>query len=147
MRSPGITRQTNTRRQGDAGVGLAIAWFTSRGWTVSIPLTDSQAYDLVADDGHRLQRVWVRTTTCVGSSPGRYYLLNLRTISGLGRGLGMGTVKRFDAGAVDVLFVACADGSLFLIPAPAVAATCQLQLGPKWERFRVAWPSPDQATE
>jgi len=107
---------------------------------VSVPLTDSQPYDLIVDDGERLRRMWVRTTTLCRSSPGKYFLLNLRTVSGLGRGLGMGKVKLFDPTLVDLLFVACGDGSLFLIPADAVAATSQLQLGPKWAAYRVDWP-------
>ena len=146
MCSPRIIRRADPRRQGNAGLGIAIAFFTASGWNVSVPLTDSQAYDLVVDDGEGLKRVWVRTTTCLGTS-GRYYLLNLRTVSGLGRGLGMGKVKPFDAAAVGLLFVACGDGSLFVIPSSTVAAKCQLQLGPKWAPFRVAWDGEHHADD
>lgn len=52
----------------------------------------------------------------------------------------MGKVKPFDATLVDLLFVACSDGALFRIPSAAVAATCQIQLGPKWAPYRVGWP-------
>jgi hypothetical protein len=38
-----------TQRKGDRAVATAIASFTSRGWDVSIPLTESAAYDLVVD--------------------------------------------------------------------------------------------------
>ena len=37
----------NSKRQGNIGIGAAIAWFTVHGYTVSIPLTDSQDYDLI----------------------------------------------------------------------------------------------------
>lgn len=37
----------NTKEQGTIGLGKAIAYFTSRGFVVSIPLNDSQDYDLV----------------------------------------------------------------------------------------------------
>ena len=58
MCSPVVHRRADPRRQRDAGLGLAIAWFTAAGWTVSVPLTDSQPYDLVVDDNGVLQRVW-----------------------------------------------------------------------------------------
>jgi len=41
----------NTKKQGDAGVGMAIGWCVSVGWTVCVPLTDSQEYDLVIGSG------------------------------------------------------------------------------------------------
>lgn len=66
-------------------------------------------------------------------------MLNLRTVSGLGRGLGMGKVRLFDAALVDELFVACGDGRLFRIPSAEVAARNELSLGPKWARFEVDW--------
>ncbi len=47
----------NSKKQGDIGLGAAIAYFTFKGFTVSIPLTDSQDYDLVVDDGHKLSRI------------------------------------------------------------------------------------------
>lgn len=138
---PVVERFGDPRRQGDAGVGLAIAWYTARGFVVSIPLSDSQPYDLVVDDGLQRLRVWVRTTTLCGPDPGRHHQLNLRTVSGLGKGLGMGKVRKFSTTAVDELFVACGDGRLFRIPSDVVRATSGLSLGPKWKRFEVSWQS------
>ena len=46
-----------TQRKGDIATARAIATFTARGYDVSIPLTESAAYDLIVDDGRDLVRV------------------------------------------------------------------------------------------
>lgn len=45
------------------GLGAAIAYFTKNEQTISIPLTDSQKYDLVVDFGDNLRKVQVKTST------------------------------------------------------------------------------------
>jgi HJR/Mrr/RecB family endonuclease len=55
--------QANTKKQGDVGLGQAIAWFTRNSYTVSLPLTDSQDYDLIVDKDNVLYRVQVKTTS------------------------------------------------------------------------------------
>src|SRR5437763_1581802 len=52
-----ILRVRTTQRKGDVATARAIATFTAMGFDVSIPLTESAAYDLVVDDGERLARV------------------------------------------------------------------------------------------
>ena len=37
--------------QGNFGLGAAIAYYTSQCIPISIPLNDTQGYDLVIDDG------------------------------------------------------------------------------------------------
>lgn len=40
----------NTNKEkGNSGLGIAIAYFTTHGYTVSIPLNDTQDYDLVVE--------------------------------------------------------------------------------------------------
>ncbi len=46
-----------TQRKGDIATARAIATFTAMGYDVSIPLTESAAYDLVVDTGTELVRV------------------------------------------------------------------------------------------
>jgi hypothetical protein len=46
-------RRADPRRQGDIGVGAAIAWFAEHGYHICVPLFESQPYDLVVDDGKR----------------------------------------------------------------------------------------------
>ena len=39
----------NNKEKGNSGLGMAIAYFSTRGYTVSIPLNDTQDYDLVIE--------------------------------------------------------------------------------------------------
>ena len=41
----------NSKKQGDIGMCYAMAYYAKLEWTVSIPVTDSQDYDLVVDNG------------------------------------------------------------------------------------------------
>ena len=49
-----------TQRKGDLATTQAIATFTRLGMDVSLPVTESAAYDLVVDDGSSLNRVQVK---------------------------------------------------------------------------------------
>ncbi len=93
-----------TQRKGDRATATAIASFTSRGWDVSIPLTESAAYDLVVDAGGPLYRV-----QCTFSS-GRQ--VDLRRIHSNGAGF---VLKRSRASAYDGLYVLNAVGQEFLV--------------------------------
>lgn len=55
----------NSKKQGDIGMCYAMAYYAKLGWTVSIPVTDSQDYDLVVDNGTRLFKVQVKTTKSI----------------------------------------------------------------------------------
>ena len=66
----------NTKKQGDIGLGQAIGYFTSLGFTVSVPLTDSQEYDLIVDNGFSLNRVQVKR--CTYKRKGNYVLNSRR---------------------------------------------------------------------
>ena len=61
----------NTKIQGSPGSGQAIAYFTKMGYIVSLPLNDSQDYDLIIDIQDILYKVQVKTTT-IKSKSGYY---------------------------------------------------------------------------
>ena len=51
----------NTNKQKEnCGLGMAIAYFSTNGYTVSIPLNDTQDYDLIVEKNGILQRVQVK---------------------------------------------------------------------------------------
>ena len=52
-----MLNQKNSRKQGDVGLGRAIAYFTSEGFTVCLPLTDNQDYDLVVEKENGLKKI------------------------------------------------------------------------------------------
>ena len=53
----------NSKKQGDAGLGQAIAYFTSKGYDVALPLTDSADWDLIVELEDGLKRVQVKTSS------------------------------------------------------------------------------------
>lgn len=55
--------ETN-KDKGRTSLGIAIAYFSSNGYTVSIPLNDTQDYDLVIESEGVLQTVQIKSTGC-----------------------------------------------------------------------------------
>lgn len=93
-----------TQRKGDRATAQAIATFTARGFDVSIPLTESAAYDLVVDDGTSVVRVQCKYIS------GRQ--VDLRRIHSNAGGY---VVKRSAAAAYDWLYVLNAAGQEYLV--------------------------------
>jgi hypothetical protein len=93
-----------TQRKGDIATSRAIATFTAMGYDVSIPLTESAAYDLVVDDQSQLARVQCKYIAGVQ--------VDLRRIHSNGQGY---VVKRTPAGSYDWLYVLKADGREYLM--------------------------------
>lgn len=124
----------NTKKQGDAGFGYAIAHFCSQGIAVSIPLTDSQDYDLVVDLDGKLKKVQVKTTTQQTGSG--HYLVGLRLLGGNSKRNFVH--KRGHEPVYDYLFVVTADLDQYLIPRCEFAQhRSSLVLGDKWENFKL----------
>ena len=125
--------QKNSRKQGDVGLAIAIAWFVEHGHNVSIPLTDSQDYDLVVEFEGRLCGIQVRTT--YHRKENGSYQANLRVLGG--NRSGTGKVKQFDPELVDFLFIVTEDGQKYLIPSGAIHNRSSIALCNKYAEFRV----------
>jgi len=121
----------NSKKQGDMGMGVAIGYFTSIGYTVAIPLTDSQDYDLVIDDGDHLNRVQVKTC----NFKRRSYEVNL-SVKG-GNRTSIGNIKKFDTSYCDYLFVVTQNLEKYFIPTNVLIAKYNLVLGPKYKKYLV----------
>lgn len=52
-----------TQRKGDVAVSQAIATFTKAGYDVSVPLTESAAYDLIVERDGLVKRIQVKYST------------------------------------------------------------------------------------
>ena len=87
----------NSQSQGNIGMGQAIAHYTSKGYTVSIPLNDCQEYDLVVEYPDGLKKVQVKTTK--SKAPSGKYVVGLRTMSGYK------DKYTYKVGTYDILFV------------------------------------------
>lgn len=101
---------TSNKDKGRAGLSIAIGYYGSSGYTVCLPLNDTQDYDFIIDDGLKLQKVQVKCTGFVNKY-GRYEV-PLRSCGGT-KGRVYKYVKDSD---VDILFVVCTNGWLFAIP-------------------------------
>ena len=122
----------NSKKQGDIGVGEAIAFFIKRGQTVLFPLSDSERYDLAFDDGVKLNKVQVRTTAC--KSPHGIYVVHLRVMGG---NQSFHTSQEFDNTKVDFLFVLTDTANKYLIPSVDIPSKNTLNLGIKMEKYKL----------
>lgn len=119
----------NSNMRANIGIGSAIAYFTKLGYIVSVPLTDSQNYDLVVDIGG-LKKVQVKTTAYKQRDK---YVVSLATKGG--NRSGSGEIKRFDSTCVDILYALTADDEIYVIPTSVVDAKNQLVLGHKYAKY------------
>lgn len=127
-----LREHKNSKKQGDAGLGLAIGWYTSNGYTVCIPLTDSQSYDLVVENGSGLKKVQVKTATAFKHGG---WCVDLRTRGGNRSWSGKTTKVSKDQ--VDTVFVCTDEPSMYLIPSEESEGKSVLSLGTKYEKFKL----------
>lgn len=110
-----------------------MEWLTLAGAIVLKPLFENQHHDLVADWGHRIERVQVKTSTY--SRHGRYEVA-LATCGGNQSWSGL--VKRVGPTRIDALFVHVGDGRRWYIPAGALAGTRRIRVGgPKYAGYEI----------
>lgn len=123
--------QANSKKQGDVGLGHAIAWFTRNSYTVSLPLTDSQDYDLIVDKENKLCRVQVKTA----SYKNEYGIYEVSlTVKG-GNRSGTGRIKQFNKDKVDLLFILTSDNEVYVIPSDVVGVN-SINLGKKVQEYK-----------
>lgn len=117
----------NSKMAGNVGVGQAIAYYTAKHYVVSLPLNDSQSYDLIVDAGSGLKRVQVKTTASKDRT------VELRSTGG---NKSRNTYKPFDKCGSDLLFV-WSEGDMYEIPVSAIEGTTRISLGPKYAGYKV----------
>lgn len=97
--------ETNKQR-GNAGLSLAIAYFGTNGYTVSLPLNDTQWYDLIVEKDGEFKTIQCKFTS---SDSGEIELIS----KGGTKGTKYGSI--FD-NALDYLFCANHLGQMWLVP-------------------------------
>lgn len=123
----------NFKKQGDMGMCYAIAYYSKLGWTISIPVTDSQDYDLIVDTGTKLLKVQVKTTSQI--SDHGIYIVSLKTCGGNKSGY---TIKTFENNQSDLLFVLTSHGDCYSIPRDAITSKSTISLGEKVLMYKVS---------
>lgn len=99
-----------TNEKGNVAFGKAISYFTEKCYIVSLPLNDSQWYDMIIEKDNIFQTVQVKYTSQLGSSGA--YACSLKLTSGTSRK----SVYSIKDTPVDLLFCYCANGDMYLIP-------------------------------
>lgn len=119
------------KEKGNFGLGMAIAYFTLNSYTVSIPLNDTQDYDLIVEKNNIFQSVQVKTTGCK-TKYGNYQVA-LKSCGGT-KGK---TYKTLIDTKVDLLFAVATDMSMYLIPTNEIKNKSTLNLCKEYEKYRV----------
>jgi hypothetical protein len=119
----------NTKDQGNIGLTAAIHWFVSNGYTVSLPLNDSQDYDIVVDINDTLSRVQIKTT--------RYKVRDSYRVCLKSSGGTKGKIyKQVVDTKIEYLFVLTEIGEMYLIPFSDVTQKYELTLS-KCSTFKI----------
>lgn len=103
----------NTNKQkGNAGLAVAIGYYGSHGYSVSIPLNDTQDYDLIIDKDGVLTKVNCKATSSQVSSNRDAFGIDLRHTGGTNGGVYGHTLEE----DLDAIFCLDGYGRMFHIP-------------------------------
>ena len=119
------------KEKGNTGLGIAIAYYTSNGYTVSIPLNDTQDYDLLIDKNNKIKSVQVKYTTCK-TKYGNYQVA-LKSCGGT-KGITYKTVVDTE---VDYLFITTDQLDIYMIPVKEIENKSTLNLCDKYEKYKL----------
>ena len=119
---------------GNSSLGIAISYFTCNGYVVSIPLNDTQDYDLVVEKDSKLYRVQVKGTSF--KTKFGVYQVALKSSGGT-KGIVYKTVKDTN---VELLFVVTSDNRLYLIPISEIKNSYTLNLGKEYDKYLLFAP-------
>lgn len=121
----------NTKQFGNIAIGKAINYFLSKGYIVSLPINDSQSYDLVVEIDHKLNKIQVKMTS--QKNDNNFFLVDLRSTGG---NQSRNTIKHFDKNSCDYVFACTTENTTFLIPSE-VCNKHSVSLGEKYIKYKV----------
>ena len=105
----------------------------TNGYTVCLPITEQQDFDLVVVQRQEpALKVQVKTTSNV--KPSGHFNVQLRTCGGNRTTFAS---KNFDRCMADVVIITTAAGVSYLIPRNEITATTNLTLNDEWNQWRV----------
>jgi len=119
------------KEKGNAGLGIAIAYYSSNGYTVSIPLNDTQDYDLIVDKDNNLKRVQVKSTSCITKSGN--YQVALKSCGGTNGN----TYKRVIDTCIEEVFILTEKLDMYIIPIKELKNRSTLAICDKYRKFKV----------
>ena len=121
----------SNKEKGNTGLGIAIAYYSANGYTVSIPLNDTQDYDFIVDKDNILKKIQVKATSC--KTKYNKYQVALKSCGGT-KG---GTYKTVVDTNIDELFIVTDSLELFRIPIEVIKNKATLNLCEKYEKYKI----------
>lgn len=119
--------------QGNFGLGMAIAYYTSKCIPILIPLNDTQKYDLAVDI-NGLKRVSVKSVQGKNKK-GIFYEVQLKNSGGSS---GKSKIRNFDNTSCDILFILTKSGDMYEIPTSEINVVSALTLTEQWDKYKVS---------
>ena len=117
----------NSKKQGDAGLGQAIAYFTSKGYEVALPLTDSCDWDMIVEIDNVLKKVQVKTSSQLEKTGIMKFNANVN-----GSNMWSSTKKNVSEQSWDLIFLYhLITGKQALIPKEKLTTNGQINIGGK----------------
>ena len=101
-----LMKLENNKDKGRAGLSLAIAYFGSNGYTVSLPINDTQWYDLIVEKDGKILTVQCKFTSSKTKE------ISLRSTGGTNGGVYDNLLNH----PLDILFCADNEMHLYVIP-------------------------------
>lgn len=121
----------SNKEKGNTGLGIAIAYYSANGYTVSIPLNDTQDYDFIVDKDNILKKIQVKATSC--KTKYNKYQVALKICGGT-KG---GTYKTVVDTNIDEVFIVTDSLELFRIPIEVIKNKATLNLCEKYEKYKI----------
>lgn len=121
----------SNKEKGNTGLGMAIAYYSCNGYTVSIPLNDTQDYDIIIEKNGIIKTVQVKATGCI--SKNKSYQVALKSCGGT-RGETYKTVIETN---VDLIFIVTADKQMYEIPRKEICNKSTLNICEKYLMYKV----------
>ncbi|WP_433261961.1 group I intron-associated PD-(D/E)XK endonuclease [Micromonospora vinacea] len=132
---PVFTADPTPERLRVAATGKAIAWFSERGYTVSLPV-EPAVYDLIVDSPNGLDRIQVKSSAAADRGVHCSRTLYDTTRPG-SASTGRYTRRPYEPGEIDYFFIVMADGGMYLLPYEVIGRSMKITVGARYEQFRV----------
>ncbi len=135
MEQIGITypsgKQNNTVGRGTIGLAKAISFFCSKHYIVSLPVSDNQPYDLIVDDGNKVSKVEIKTSTAVSKKGD-----NVVTLKKCRHNKTRNKITPISAKDCDLIFVYTSAGETYLFPSDVLDNMHGITLSKKYTQYR-----------
>lgn len=112
-------QEINKKQIGRIGLSMAINYFTLNGYTVSIPMNDTQWYDLIIEKNGRFETVQCKATNTESGA------IDFRSTGGTNGGVYDNLLNHSE---LDWLFCVNKDLNMWLIPVKEITTGRQLTL-------------------